>query len=68
MKRLITLSLILIFSSYSLNLHVKNGDYKCTNDTYSLLKDKSAPVCDKGEIYLSIGTHQYLGLMRLKSV
>ncbi len=40
---------------------VANGVYKCKNDTYNLLREISRSVCGKGEILLSITTHQDLG-------
>ena len=52
------LLLILTLSIYSQN---SNSVFKCNNDTYKLLKEISASVASKGEILLSITTHQDLG-------
>jgi alpha-mannosidase len=52
------LALILTLSTYSQNV---SPVYKCTNDTYKLLKQISSSVASKGEILLSITTHQDLG-------
>jgi alpha-mannosidase len=61
MKKLIfilSLSIGLINNSYS---QVVNGVLKCNNETFNLLKEISGSVCSKGEILLSITTHQDLG-------
>jgi alpha-mannosidase len=50
--------LILTLSIYSQN---SNPVFKCNNDTYKLLKEISSSVASKGEILLSITTHQDLG-------
>ncbi|MBK9391274.1 MAG: alpha-mannosidase [Bacteroidetes bacterium] len=58
-KTLVTIVLlILTLSVYSQN---SNPVFKCNNDTYKLLKEISASVASKGEILLSITTHQDLG-------
>lgn len=52
------LALILTLSIYSQNVAPV---FKCTDDTYKLLKQISSSVASKGEILLSITTHQDLG-------
>lgn len=57
---------IIVFSFISslfldINSQVINGVFKCNYDTYKLLEEISASVCSKGEILLSITTHQDLG-------
>ena len=55
--------LLSLFFSVSIlaEAQVVNGVFKCNNDTYTLLKKISESVCSKGEILLSITTHQDLG-------
>ena len=61
MKKLIIL-LSLFFFIFNLSYsQVVNGVFKCKDDTYNLLKEISESVCSKGEILLSITTHQDLG-------
>ncbi len=61
MKKLIIL-LSLFFFIFNLSYsQVVNGVLKCKNDTYNLLNRISESVCSKGEILLSITTHQDLG-------
>ena len=61
MKKLI-IFLSLFFFIFNLSYsQVVNGVLKCKADTYVLLKQISESVCSKGEILLSITTHQDLG-------
>ncbi len=54
----LSILLILTLSVYSQD---KAPVFKCNNDTYKLLKEISFSVASKGEILLSITTHQDLG-------
>ncbi|MBK8882098.1 MAG: alpha-mannosidase [Bacteroidales bacterium] len=61
MKKIIitlTFSLLILNTSHS---QVVNGVLKCKDETFGLLKEISGSVCSKGEILLSITTHQDLG-------
>ena len=59
-KSIIFLGVFLIICNTS-HSQVINGVFKCKDDTYKLLKEISESVCSKGEILLSITTHQDLG-------
>jgi alpha-mannosidase len=59
-KSIIFLTVFLIFCNLSYS-QVVNGVLKCKADTYVLLRQISESVCSKGEILLSITTHQDLG-------
>ncbi|HUX94944.1 MAG TPA: glycosyl hydrolase-related protein [Bacteroidales bacterium] len=61
MKRNFILLILAIIVSLPIKSQVSNGVFKCNNDTYKLLKDISSSVSSKGEILLSITTHQDLG-------
>ncbi|MEI7527097.1 MAG: hypothetical protein WCJ95_22295, partial [Mariniphaga sp.] len=53
--------LLIVLFSYSLQFgvaQVTNGILKCNNETFKLLKEVSASPASKGEILLSITTHQ----------
>ncbi|MBI5010222.1 MAG: alpha-mannosidase, partial [Bacteroidia bacterium] len=58
-KNIVSVLLVLI----TLSVYSQNNApvYKCNNDTYKLLKEISSSVASKGEILLSITTHQDLG-------
>lgn len=55
--------LILLFMSFSQveYAQVSNGVLKCGNETFKLLREVSASPSSKGELLLSITTHQDLG-------
>lgn len=53
--------MISLICTLSLQSQTGNDIFKCTNDTYNLLKKISNSVTSKGEILLSITTHQDLG-------
>jgi alpha-mannosidase len=59
-KTIIILGIFFLISNLS-HSQVVNGVLKCNDDTYRLLKKISESVCSKGEILLSITTHQDLG-------
>ena len=61
MKKLFCLLSLFFSVSILAEAQVVNGVFKCNNDTYTLLKKISESVCSKGEILLSITTHQDLG-------
>ena len=61
MKRSLIVLLFSLICSFSLKSQTGNDVFKCTNDTYNLLKKISNSVTSKGEILLSITTHQDLG-------
>jgi alpha-mannosidase len=61
MKKFALLIIFFIYYTSAANSQVINGILKCKNDTYNLLKEISGSVCSKGEILLSITTHQDLG-------
>jgi alpha-mannosidase len=61
MKKLIILLSLFSFIFNPLHPQVVNGVLKCKDETFSLLKQISESVCSKGEILLSITTHQDLG-------
>ena len=54
-------SILLLILTLSVYSQISSNVYKCNIDTYKLLKDISASVASKGEILLSITTHQDLG-------
>jgi len=54
-------SILLLILTLSVYPQISSNVYKCNIDTYKLLKDISASVASKGEILLSITTHQDLG-------
>lgn len=56
-------SLLFMFLSCMIGAdgQVTNGILKCGNETFDLLKQVSGSACSKGEILLSITTHQDLG-------
>ncbi len=60
MKKNIVSGLLLILT-LSVCSQNSNPVFKCNNDTYKLLKEISSSVASKGEILLSITTHQDLG-------
>jgi alpha-mannosidase len=59
-KSVIFLGVFLVICNAS-HSQVINGVFRCKDDTYKLLKEISESVCSKGEILLSITTHQDLG-------
>ena len=61
MKKYSLLLLLLFCVASGLTGQVTDGVFKCKNDTYNLLKEVSGSVCSRGEILLSITTHQDLG-------
>ncbi len=61
MRKLIILLFLFFLIFNPLYSQVVNGVLKCSDKTYSLLKEISESVCSKGEILLSITTHQDLG-------
>src|SRR5665647_1187678 len=56
-------SLLFMFLSCMMGAdgQVTNGVLKCGNETFDLLQQVSSSACSKGEILLSITTHQDLG-------
>ncbi|HBH82269.1 MAG TPA: alpha-mannosidase [Bacteroidales bacterium] len=54
-------SIVLLIITLSIYSQSNGLVFKCNNDTYKLLKEISASVASKGEILLSITTHQDLG-------
>ena len=60
MRKLIILILCIYFAPVA-KAQVVNGVLKCGNETFNLLKKVSGSICSKGEIHLSITTHQDLG-------
>lgn len=61
MQKRTLLSIVLLIFTLSIYSQSNNPVFKCSNDTYKLLKEISASVASKGEILLSITTHQDLG-------
>ena len=61
MRKLILLLILCIYFTAVTKPQVTNGVLKCGNETFNLLKKVSGSVCSKGEILLSITTHQDLG-------
>jgi len=61
MKKTICFLVFLLCLSKPSGSQVIDGVLKCGNDTYNLLKEISESVCSRGEILLSITTHQDLG-------
>ena len=61
MKKITILIIVIFIYAISLEAQVNKGVFKCKNDTYNLLKEVSESVCSRGEILLSITTHQDLG-------
>ncbi len=61
MKKLLILILFSISTYKPVFSQVTNGILKCTSETFKLLKEVSASPASKGEIRLSITTHQDLG-------
>ncbi|NEW83418.1 MAG: alpha-mannosidase [Mariniphaga sp.] len=61
MKKTFILLFIFLYCSLGADSQVSNGILKCDNETFNLLKQVSGSVCSKGEINLSITTHQDLG-------
>ena len=56
------LLIVLFLFSFQFGIaQVANGLLKCNNETFKLLKEVSASPASKGEILLSITTHQDLG-------
>jgi len=56
------LLIVLFLFSFQFGIaQVTNGILKCNNETFKLLKEVSASPASKGEILLSITTHQDLG-------
>ena len=61
MKKIYFLLFIFLYCSLGADSQVSNGVLKCGDETFNLLKQVSSSVCSKGEINLSITTHQDLG-------
>jgi alpha-mannosidase len=61
MKKFICLLVVFIYFLPAANSQVENGVLKCKTETFNLLKKVSESVSSKGEILLSITTHQDLG-------
>jgi alpha-mannosidase len=61
MKKGTLISIVILIFTLSTYSQSNNPVFKCSNDTYKLLKEISASVASKGEILLSITTHQDLG-------
>ena len=61
MKKFIFLLIAFIYFVKGATAQIENGVFRCENETFNLLKQVSGSVCSKGEILLSITTHQDLG-------
>ncbi len=61
MRKLIFNLLFFFFISISLASQQESDVFRCSNRTYDLLKQISESVCSRGEILLSVTTHQDLG-------
>ena len=61
MRKFILLFILFNYFVSGADAQVTNGVFKCENETFNLLKKVSESVCSKGEILLSITTHQDLG-------
>jgi alpha-mannosidase len=61
MKRFLLIPVIFLLISNLLHSQVVDGVLNCKEETFRLLKEISGSVCSKGEILLSITTHQDLG-------
>ncbi len=61
MKNIFLLLFVLFSYAIGADGQVTNGVLKCGDETFNLLKQVSGSVCSKGEINLSITTHQDLG-------
>lgn len=61
MKKIFFLLIVSTYCAFGATAQVSKGVLKCGDETFNLLKQVSGSACSKGEILLSITTHQDLG-------